>query len=77
MEFADRLVSQTAKEVEEIIRAENKPDELLTRQQVADMLTVTLTTLWHWEKKGILTPIRIGNKVRYLRSDVEKSLEKK
>jgi len=75
--FANRLVQNTANEVELRIRAENKPDELLTRQQVAEMLGVTLCTLWHWDNKDILNPMRIGNKVRYRRSDVEKALEKK
>ena len=76
LNFADKLVQDTATEVEAKVKAENKPDELLTRYQVADMLNVTPTTLWHWNNKGILPTIKIGNKVRYRRSDVEKVLEK-
>ena len=72
--FAETLVKDTAQEVKQAIQAENKPDELLTRQQVAEMLGVTLTTLFHWNNKGILPTIKIGNKVRYRRSDVEKAL---
>jgi excisionase family DNA binding protein len=76
LNFAGELVSKTAAEVEARIKAENKPDELLTRQQVAKSLNVTLSTLWHWEKKHILVPVKIGRKVRYRRSDVEKALQK-
>ena len=74
--FAKTLVKETAAEVEQKIKAENKPDELLTRQEVAEMLGVTLTTLYHWNNKGILPTIKIGNKVRYRRSDVEAALKK-
>jgi len=74
--FADKLVKDTAAEVETRLKEQNKPDELLTRQQVADMLGVTLTSLWHWNNKGILPTIKIGSKVRYRRSDVEKALSK-
>ncbi len=73
--FADKLVQDTANEVENRVKAENKPDTLLTRQQVADMFGATLTTLWHWDKKDVLKPVRIGSKVRYRRSDVEKALK--
>ncbi len=76
IDFAQTLVKQTALEVEAKVKAENKPDELLTRQEVAKMLGVTLTTLFHWNNKGILPTIKIGNKVRYRRSDVEKALQK-
>ena len=74
--FAEEVATKTAQEVREAIKEENKPDELLTRQQVAEMLGVTLTTLFHWNNKGILPTIKIGNKVRYRRSDVEKALSK-
>jgi excisionase family DNA binding protein len=77
LDFATRLVQDTASEVEAKVKAENKPDELLTRQQVAKMLGATLTTLWHWDNKNILNPVRIGTKVRYRRSDVEKAMKKR
>jgi len=76
MAFAEKLTKETVEEVEKRIKAENKPDELLTRQQVAALLGVTLTTLWHWEKKEILVPLKIGSKVRYRRSDVDKAMGK-
>ncbi len=75
--FADKLVKDTASKVEQRIKAENKPDELLTRQQVGKMLGVTLSTLWRWDNNGVLTAIRIGNKVRYRYSDIEATITKK
>lgn len=74
IKFAEKLTEDTAKKVEQRIKAENKPDKLLTRYEVGQKLGVALTTLWHWEKKGVLCPIRIGKKVRYRSSDIEKAL---
>ena len=58
---------------------ENRPDppqaeEYLTPQQFADELKISLVTLWHWDSKGITQPLKIGNKKRYRRSDLEKIL---
>ena len=47
-------------------------DELLTPEETAKLLKVSKVTLWSWSKPipGILNPRRIGNQVRYLRSEV-------
>jgi predicted DNA-binding transcriptional regulator AlpA len=74
LSFANELARQTAKQTEARIQAQNKPDQLLTRSEVSEKLTVTLPTLWRWEKTGVLIPIRIGSKVRYRLSDVEKAI---
>jgi predicted DNA-binding transcriptional regulator AlpA len=47
-------------------------EELLTTEQFAEKLKVSKVTLWHWDKKGITMPLRIGNAKRYRRSDLEK-----
>lgn len=46
------------------------PDELMTRVETAAFLKVSKVTLWNWDKKGILNPRRLGNQVRYLKSEV-------
>jgi len=48
--------------------------EYLTRSEVAEMLQVDLSTLWNWQKKGKLIPLGLGNRVYYLRSDIELAL---
>lgn len=52
----------------------NQAERLLTREQTAEMLSITLTTLWSWTKKGILTSYRIGNKIMYKQHEVYESL---
>ena len=48
-----------------------EPDELLTRQETADLLKVSLTTLWQWNNKGVLNAYGLGNRVYYKRSEVQ------
>lgn len=45
-------------------------DELLTPDETATLLKVSKVTVWDRGKKGILNPRRIGNQVRYLKSEV-------
>lgn len=45
-------------------------DELLTPDETAKVLKVSKVTVWDWNKRGILQSRRIGNQVRYLRSEV-------
>jgi hypothetical protein len=50
------------------------PEEYLTPAQYAEVLKISLVTLWSWDKKGITRPLRIGTKKLYRRSDLEKIL---
>ncbi|MBN8641122.1 MAG: helix-turn-helix domain-containing protein [Flavobacteriales bacterium] len=45
-------------------------DQLLTREETAKMLSVSLVTLWSWTKSDIIPAYRIGNKVRYKKAEV-------
>ena len=40
-------------------------EELLTREETAEYLKISLSTLWHWSKKGILPSYGIGCRVYY------------
>ncbi|WP_076548666.1 helix-turn-helix domain-containing protein [Maribacter ulvicola] len=53
-----------------------QPDtQLLTRQEVAKWLDVSLPTLHAWTKNGILQSYRIGNKIRYKKNEVLNALQ--
>lgn len=52
-----------------------KAEEYLTAEELTKILKVSLVTIWSWDKKGILKPLRIGNQKRYRRSDIEKFLQ--
>lgn len=51
-----------------------QPAEYLTRQQVAKMFDVDLSTVHNWSKSGKLKPLGLGARVYYLRSDIEACL---
>lgn len=44
--------------------------EFYTREETAKLLHVSVTTLYHWHKSGILNHTKIGNRVYYARSEV-------
>jgi excisionase family DNA binding protein len=52
-------------------------DQLLTREETAKLLSVSLVTLWDWTRKDLIPAYRIGNKIRYKKSEVLKSLNQK
>jgi len=76
----DEVTQQILKGVQSIIdqfKADfqpKKPTEYMTRNEVADFLSVDLSTLWGWTNKGKLKAYRIGNRVYYKRHEVEESL---
>lgn len=68
--IVDRALKQNARVAPSADPAEI--DELLTPEEAAKLLKVSRVTIWAWSKPspGILNPRRIGNQVRYLRSEV-------
>lgn len=67
-EVAD-LKLMLAKQPEQTIQ---KQEEYLTPAEMAQFLKISMVTLWHWDKKGITRPLRVGNLKRYRKSDLEK-----
>lgn len=51
-------------------------DRLLTRQETANLLSISLVSLWDWTRKDLIPAYRIGNKVRYKKSEVLAALQK-
>lgn len=45
-------------------------DEYLTRQEVADLLKVDLSTVHNWTRKGKLQAYGLGHRVYYKRSEI-------
>ncbi|MEZ4853080.1 helix-turn-helix domain-containing protein [Flavobacterium sp.] len=55
---------------------QNDKDKLLSREETAKLLSVSLVTLWDWTKKDIIPAYRIGYKVRYKKGEVLQALKK-
>ena len=75
-QLLDRLDNMQTQLSEIQTKVSEHPNEiLLSRQQVAKMLGISLMTLYTWTKKGILPAYRIGNKIKYKKSEVFESME--
>ncbi len=57
------------------LQSNEQTDQLLTREETAKMLSVSLVTLWTWTKNNIIPAYRIGNKVRYKKAEVLTALQ--
>ncbi|MCL6559714.1 MAG: MerR family DNA-binding transcriptional regulator [Firmicutes bacterium] len=52
-------------------------EELLLPREIASMFLVTTRTLGNWERRGLLTPVRLpSGQRRYRRSEIEALLKK-
>ena len=71
--FSEELISRAVNEVAMVMQ-DNKEDCLLTKEETKKRLGVCDATLWHWDKKGYLKPVKVGFKVKYRESDVKKIL---
>ena len=91
-EYAPNLIIQISlsdlidfhKEVIEDVRKQLEDDVVLQRtetylspKKVSELLEVDLVTLWRWEKKNYLVPIKVGGTSKYKMSDINKILQKK
>ena len=49
-------------------------DDLMTREQVLELLKINASTLWHWQNKGRITVYKFANKCYYKRSELMNDL---
>jgi len=55
---------------------QTQSEDLVTRQQAAKLLGISLPTLHHYSKHGIIPAYRIGSRVRYRRGELMDCLKK-
>ena len=69
-------MDQINKRLDSIENKLPKPlSKLITRKELSELLSVSVVTIIDWDKKNILKPLRIGNRVRYQLSDIEEVLK--
>lgn len=68
-------VSETVKkEIASFITPQEPQKQILTRQEAAAELSISLPTLHDYTKRGIIQAYRLGYKIRYKREDINKAL---
>lgn len=76
-DFKNEIVKDVTNALKGYAETLRNPDneKLLTRQETASLLSVSLVTLWDWTKKDIVPAYRIGNKVRYKKQEILLALQ--
>ena len=71
--FSSHLINRAKEELASQV-AEARKVRFLTKEQVKELCGVCDATLWHWNRKGYLKAVKIGNKIRYRTSDIQRNL---
>lgn len=75
VEANTRLVERAIADLEQSI-ADRQTTVYYTREQVIALLNVDPSTLWRWNKRGYLIPIKVGGENRYCSKDIDRILER-
>lgn len=76
-EFTELITNVFKKELEDFkkeLSTQSENDDLLSREQLLELLQVNASTLWHWQNKGRITVYKFANKCYYKRSEIMQSL---
>jgi len=75
-EFKESILNDVRTEIKSLSQnfKPAEPQEYLTRLEVSKILKVSLVTIHDWNRKKILNPYRLGNLIRYKRSEIEQAL---
>ncbi|MGC6438270.1 MAG: helix-turn-helix domain-containing protein [Flavobacteriaceae bacterium] len=69
MQMLKKLLKEEFKQLIQSLKT-NEPDEYLTRNEAAEFLKISKTTLWNLDKTQVLPAIRLNGKVLYLKSQL-------
>ena len=73
-----QLISENVKTQLETLKNElqnqNANDDLLSREQVLELLQINPSTLWHWQNKGKIIAYKFANKSYFKRTEIMESL---
>ncbi len=71
-EFQEPIIQSIKAEFKELKKHFQpiEPEEYLTRQQVADMLHIDLSSVHNWRKRGAITAVQIEGRILFRRSHI-------
>jgi len=72
----DQLVARVVNELKNELKQATFTEKYLTREEVSELLKISLSTIHNWTKRGILLPYQIGGRVYYKASEIESSMIK-
>ncbi|MDO6852399.1 helix-turn-helix domain-containing protein [Cellulophaga lytica] len=75
-DFIPQIVLELKRALDDDNKNNIDSEKLLTREETAEMLSISLVTLWKYSKDNIIPAYRIGTKVRYKKSEILLALKK-
>ena len=75
-EFIPKLVGEIKAYLKEDSKHKKDSEILLTRDETAKLLSISLVTLWKYTRDGLFPSYRLGSKIRYKKSEVLEALQK-
>ena len=72
-QFTELITNVFRKELEDFKKeftTQTENDDLMTREQVLELLQINASTLWHWTNKGRITVYKFANKCYYRKSEL-------
>ena len=70
MDLIGNVFDTKLKAFQENQNTKTENDDLMTREQVLELLQINASTLWHWQNKGRITVYKFSNKCYYKRSEL-------
>ena len=58
------------KDFQNLQNTKTENEDLMTREQVLELLQINSSTLWHWQNKGKIQVYKFANKCYYKRSEL-------
>ena len=74
VEANNRLIDKVRSDLEKEL-AQRQGVTYMTRDEVIEKLSVAPSTLWRWQKRGYLVPVKVGGENRYRSTDIDRILE--
>lgn len=71
--FHSLVLEDTINNLEQVISEKNS-ERNVSKNRAKEILDVNDSTLWRWEKRGLLKKIKVGGKVFYKMTDIQKLL---
>lgn len=70
MELLTNVFKTQLEDFKKEFTTQTENDDLMTREQVLELLQINASTLWHWQNKGRITVYKFANKCYYKRSEL-------
>lgn len=75
VELINEGVKSQLEDFKKELHNQSAKDDLMSREQVLDLLQINASTLWHWQNKGKITVYKFANKCYYKRSELMESIK--